>query len=208
MLVTPRKIEFAGMTDKRKEAEISVFGRELATEEYALVAGACVPDLDVTVVVYPEAHEGFPIQVTARPEQKGIFSVKLLFQKDQVVLESIFSTQKGKAWETFYHLAKKAAELKLKSISGTALRMKDHDGYRAVLRWGFNANVPEVITAKLPDALKAKKTLQELADTQAGRDAWKEHGATIKVLFDLTHGSKSWDILGKPPGAKSDEADK
>lgn len=208
MLVPPRSIEVTGKTDKRKDAETLVFGRELATEDYALVAGVCVPDLDVKVVIYPEAHEGIPIQITARPEQKGVFSMKLLFQKEHVILESIFSTHKGKAWETFFHLAKKAAELKLKSVSGTALRMKGHDGYRAVIRWGFNADLPDAVTAKLPDALKSKKTLHELAETQEGRDAWMEHGTTIKVSFDLSQNSKSWDILGKPPGAEPDETGK
>jgi hypothetical protein len=212
MLVAAKTIAFENEA-KRKQAEEAVFGRELQKEEYAQFAGVCLPEVNVTVVFYPEAYNGYPIQLKAKSEQKGVFSTMFLLQEGTVVFESasVEEAQRGagKAWEAFYHIARKAAALGFTTIKGKALRYPagspqgKHDGYRAVVRWGFNCELPAGVKEKLEAGLKEATCLHDLAPSEAGRAFWKEHGVTVDVVFDLATDSKCWEILGTPPAAQA-----
>lgn len=219
MLMNAKNLIFQGHANERKAIENSIFGRELEDYEYAQIAGVCVPNVIVTVVYKNIAYPDHPIQIKAKSEQADQFSVMLLLQKDAMVMESIALAEgqrgAGTGREVFYHIAKKAAELGFQTIKGTALRKHAADpntqysGYKAVVRWGFNGQVPDQVRAALPEKFKGVKDLQTLGQTKEGRDAWSEHGANASVEFDLSPESKGWDILGTPPNAAgNDEAKK
>jgi hypothetical protein len=209
-LVPPANIVFHDPNAPRKVIEVQQFARELQDAEYGQLAGVCVPDATVRVH-FDRDFLGTVYPVAIKAKAVGWFSTHLLFNRPVVTFDSIAVEEAkrrgGLAREVFYHQAKAAASFGFTQIKAKALRIREgdprgmHNGYYAAARWGFNASLTQKVRAALPDSLKDATCLHDLMGSEDGQNIWEKEGETIDVVFDLTPGSRSWQVLGEPNAA-------
>lgn len=136
----------------------------------------------------------------------------------------VWGSFKGKGLELFDKQVKTLQGLGVKRIlasaSGDAQAAKTDPktglGYYVWPRMGYSGIMKSSQIAKLPEeirkALKGKRDIRDLFDLPGGPEAWKEHGSTIKVHFDLSPNSRNMRALeaykeerAKRPIANADE---
>jgi hypothetical protein len=90
-----------------------------------------------------------------------------------------------------------ARRLGISRIELVAGRRSYENGYYTWPRFGFDGLLPPNIQQKLPPGLSHAQSVLDLMDGETGRRWWKEHGATVPVTFDLSQGSRSWEVFGR-----------
>ena len=177
-----------------------LFGRALRADEYAGLAGA--PDAAKVEVgasgrkLYIEL--GDPVAAAFR----GHFYVfcrqaAVILLNDGLHIRQRAMQRHGMGMQMFCRQARNAAACGIDRIDAVAGRRHDENGYYTWPRYGFDGWLPGSIRRRLPLGLDNSLTLFDLMSCEKGRQWWKEHGATIRVRFDLASGSRSRRVLAK-----------
>lgn len=182
--------EKAGLPHTSAEAAARVIGNTNAIHEIPSLVGA-THDAKVHVenfgnrivasVVHPEYSAGRSIERDA----KG----KLVIHNDNFFVDKAHQG-KGIGSEVFGRQVEQARKAGVDRIETVAARTHPTDreatnGYYTWARMGYDAKIPPTVKAKLPAELSHATRVSDLMHTPAGRDAWKEHGKTLKMRFDL-----------------------
>jgi len=99
--------------------------------------------------------------------------------------------RKGLGLSIFHRQVENTMALGVDCIETLAGRRDDENGYYTWPRFGFDGRLPAEVIENLPPGLEDAVTVLDLMDCEQGRVWWREHGTTIRVLFDLTEGSRS-----------------
>lgn len=95
----------------------------------------------------------------------------------------------------FHRQLENVKPLGVKRIETTAGRSSDENGYYTWPRFGFNGPLPTRIRRNLPPGLEDARTVLDLMAREKGRLWWKEHGVAIRVVFQVTEGSRSRTVF-------------
>ncbi len=104
---------------------------------------------------------------------------------------------RGLGLHVFHRQVQNAAGLGIRRIETVAGRRGGENGYYTWPRFGFDAALPADIRRVLPPGLENERTVLGLMEREQGRRWWREHGATIRVAFDLAPGSRSQRALSR-----------
>jgi hypothetical protein len=106
----------------------------------------------------------------------------------------------------FHRQAMAAAALGVDRIELVAGRRADENGYYTWPRLGFEGVLPARLRHILPVGLERARTVLDLMECEKGRLWWREHGVTIRAMFDLLAGSRSRVVLERYRRAKMNSA--
>jgi len=177
-----------------------LFGRTLHPREYAGLAGA--PDSAKVEVgasdgrLYIEL--GDPVAATYR----GYYYVygrkaAIVLLNDGFHIHLRAMRHQGLGLQMFCRQARNAAARGVDWIDALAGRRRDENGYYTWPRYGFDCPLPASIRRRLPAGLEHSRTLLDVMSCKKGRAWWQEHGAAVRVRFDLTPGSRSRRTLAE-----------
>ena len=99
--------------------------------------------------------------------------------------------RKGLGLRIFARQLANADRLEVGQITTTAGRRAGENGYYTWLRFGFDGPLSGDIIDKLPVGMEHARHIVDLMCCEKGRLWWKEHGETIQVRFDVSHGGSS-----------------
>jgi len=104
---------------------------------------------------------------------------------------------RGLGLHVFHRQVQNAARLGIRRIETVAGRRVGENGYYTWPRFGFDAALPAKFRRFPPTGLEDQRTVLGLMEREQGRRWWREHGATIRVAFDLAPGSRSQRALSR-----------
>jgi GNAT superfamily N-acetyltransferase len=84
-----------------------------------------------------------------------------------------------------------AEEHGIDRLSTSAARARNTNGYYTWARLGYDAELPSILTNKLPRNLQGAANVSDLMKTPEGRAWWKRNGVSMHMEFDLKPGSLS-----------------
>jgi hypothetical protein len=103
----------------------------------------------------------------------------------------------GLGLQIFHRQVHNAAALGVGRIETVAGRRARENGYYTWPRFGFDGVLPASVRRILPPGLEGSRSVLDLMRCEKGRAWWREHGATIRVAFDLARGSRSRRALAQ-----------
>ncbi len=175
---------------------IRCFHRALKPREYAGLAGA--PD-DARVEIGAGGGELY-VEMGKSGAYRGYYYVRraaarlvLLNDGFHVIDERLRG--RGFGLRVLHRQARNAARLGLRRIETVAGRRRGENGYYTWPRYGFDAPLPAHVRRLLPPELDGARTLLDLMESPDGRRWWRARGATVRAVFDLSAGSRSWKTL-------------
>jgi len=195
--VTRSRAEVVFMPGERPSVEETserLFGRKLAGWQYAALAGA--PD-DALVEVGTDAG-GLYIEIsqTAAGSYCGVFLLhrtkgQLVVSNDALRIHRQSMQRRGLGLRIFARQLDGAIALGVGRIETVAGRRESENGYYTWPRFGFDGWLPLAMRLILPSGLEEARTVLDLMELEVGRRWWKQHGVTLKVVFDTRPRSRS-----------------
>jgi len=174
-----------------------LFGRVLHSTEYAGLAGA--PDDAKVEVGASDGKLYFEMSDSAAAYRAHFFLYRknsdIVLLNDGLHIHVRAMQHRGLGLRMFLRQAHSTAALGIDRIETVAGRRHDENGYYTWPRFGFDGILPESIRRRLPMGVKHSITVLDLMECEKGRSWWREHGATIRVAFDLAPGSRSRKVL-------------
>jgi hypothetical protein len=177
-----------------------LFGRTLRPQEFAGLAGA--PDNAKVEVGASSGRLYIELGDPVAAAYRGYYyvfcrkaAVVLLNDGFQICLRNM--RRQGFGLQVYCRQARSAAACGVDHIVLWAARRRDENGYYTWPRYGFDCPLPASIRRQLPIGLEHSQTLLDLMSCPSGRRWWQEHGATIRVRFDLAAGSRSQRVLAE-----------
>ncbi|OHB84625.1 MAG: hypothetical protein A2V98_16810 [Planctomycetes bacterium RBG_16_64_12] len=181
-----------------------LFGRMPETWEYAGLAGA--PDdaqVDVGTLcggLYLDMYR--PLTISYR-------AVELVRQRGGgpiVVIDGMqihYTMQrKGLGLQIFARQLATARNLGVVRIETTAGRHRSENGYYTWPRFGFDGPLPPKVKRHLPLGLDQAQNVLDLMGCPKGRLWWRAYGTSLRLAFDVTAYSRSWDVFLRYLGRK------
>jgi len=110
--------------------------------------------------------------------------------------------QKGLGLRIFARQLTTARNLGVTRIETTAGRRKSENGYYTWPRFGFDGPLPRRVKRHLPRRLVRAQNVLDLMECQTGRLWWRAYGISIRLAFDVTTQSRSWDVFRRYLGRK------
>jgi SPP1 gp7 family putative phage head morphogenesis protein len=172
--------------------------------------------LDGSTVVLREMEDGFQTIVVSHPRlpEDFRFSVQYTEGAPLVVFQQLKlvggSLPAGLGTRIVANVLKEAKELGARDVGLLAGRSPIMTGYRTWPAIGFNAAFDhraftQATGVPVPAHLQGAKTILQLVASREGQQFWRQHGVEEFMIFDLTDGSDSWQVLNtvlKKWGAK------
>jgi hypothetical protein len=185
-----------------------LFQRRLEAWEYAALAGA--PD-NAHVEIGAAAGQLYIELCDPQAAYRAYYYVRrtarrLVIINDgfQILLRKLRG--RGLGLRVFRRQVAAASALSVDRIELVAGRRRDENGYYSWPRFGFDGVLPRSLRRTLPAGLDHARTVLDLMECETGRQWWREHGATINVVFDLAVGSRSRAVLTRYLYAKENFA--
>jgi len=171
-----------------------LFGRRLATWQYASLAGA--PDAAMVEVGTYNGGLYLELSDPMDHEYHGVWLIErqgghLTIINDGFHIHRPVMQRRGIGLRIFARQLHTATAFGVKHIRTRAGRRGGENGYYTWPRFGFDGPLPEAIRPKLPIGLEHARTVLDLMECEKGRLWWREHGVTIDVVFDTGSGSRS-----------------
>jgi hypothetical protein len=176
-----------------------LFGRTLAPQEYAGLAGA--PD-DATVEVGASAGRLYIELGDSVAAYRGYYYVygskaAIVLLNDGFRISLRAMRRQGLGLQMFCRQVRSAAAHGIDRIDALAGRRPDENGYYTWPRYGFDCLLPAALRCRLPMGLERSRTLLDVMSCEKGREWWREHGTAVRVRFDLASGSRSRRTLAE-----------
>lgn len=194
-----------------KERVLSIFGREVAPDELARMAGASAAET-VSMDAYTIPNTGYYPWFDAARTVADVLRVELtdptndkfrgtrLFVRDLLngpFVYNAYLRAKGAGLRIFeqqvVHL--KAAGIKL--MRANCFRGPDFNGYITWAKFGYDGRIPPHVRRKLPEEWKNAVRVQQIiriidgSGRRIGEEWWEKNGDSFDGVFDLTDGSIS-----------------
>jgi len=174
-----------------------IAGRPVVPEDFVELAGApggstvkVESDRESRLIISVKARAySFVGQLIRRPDES------LVLKLDSVTVARSRRRQ-GMGREAFARQLEEARKLGVDRIELLAARNDDprflQVGYKVWPKFGFDADLDPPRAAGLPKGLRRARRLSDLLAEPGGRDWWEKHGWSIRLEFDMTAGSRSW----------------
>lgn len=178
----------------------SVFGKDstITTNDIPSAVGA--PDGAKVVMDAGQFEDHVAVQVQSK--DGWVANRKFVMGSDgkpYIENESFYLPKKlqgqGIGTQVFARQVENASAMGVDNIRTVAARGEDTNGYYTWARLGYDGEISDGIRAKAPEAFAGAKRVSDLMRTKEGRDAWKEHGDTMSMKFDLNENSQSRRVL-------------
>jgi GNAT superfamily N-acetyltransferase len=177
-----------------------LFGRPLHAWEYAGLAGA-PDDAHVQVGTY---DGGLYVEMADRPPNccRGVWLMRprdsqVVIVNDGFQIRSAKLRGRGLGLRMFQRQLEHAKGLRIAWIETVAGRCGNENGYYTWPRFGFDGPLPGEIRRVLPLGLDHAETVLDLMAYEKGRLWWKEQGRPIEVRFDMSPGSRCWNVFSR-----------
>jgi hypothetical protein len=192
------KVNIGGNKEVNNRAR-SIFGRELASHEWAQMVGA--PE-GSNLTVYPSGdtvgitaeHPWFKGGITRSvgADEDGPFINNETFNKSE-------NAPKHIAPAILEAQARKAAEMgaRIRTVGSSG---NGKIGYSYWPDLGYDGEIGRTHRNNLPEQYRGANTVQELYAMPGGREAWRKNGSGIPLEFDPREGSLSRQILQQKIG--------
>ncbi len=95
-----------------------------------------------------------------------------------------------------------AASLGITRIETIAGRSATENGYYTWPRLGFDGCLPAAVREALPPRLQSTRCLLDLMASEEGRQWWRRHGSTVRVVFDMAPRGRSWKAFRRYLGGE------
>jgi hypothetical protein len=178
-----------------------LFGRNLSDQEIAGTIGA----LDGATIVGDIYGDRVRFEIShphIKEQARQVFHQNGYLQIYNEIFRAEKKAPKGTGLESFARQAvfsqKYGVDLIKTNAAGSYELSKKDDGWNGYYTWarfGYNAKFTDKDLSKFPPLFRNVKDLNDLFSQPNGWLVWKYHGTGRKMIFDLTDGSSSWDIL-------------
>ena len=177
-----------------------LFGRTLHLREYAGLAGA--PDDAKVEVGASDGKLYIELGDPVAAAYCGYYYVScrratIVLLNDGFCIHLRAMRRQGFGLQMFCRQVRNAAARGVDWIEALAGRRRDENGYYTWPRYGFDCPLPAAIRRRLPAGLEHSRTLLDVMSCEKGREWWQEHGAAVRVRFDLAPGSRSRRTLAE-----------
>jgi hypothetical protein len=193
-----RVVFYLGERYRAEQAARQLFGRRLATWEYAGLAGAT----DNGVVEVGTLADNLYLEVHGPSElpYRGVLVVRDTPAGPLLVNEGFHILRRscqagGLGLRVFSRQVDQARSLGIERIETVAGRYACENGYYTWPRYGFDGRLAPNIRQRLPRWLCCADTVLDLMASAPGRLWWKANGVPLRVTFDLSRRSRSWQVF-------------
>lgn len=132
------------------------------------------------------------------------FEMRRSIYKDRIVNDSIEVKSPGKGIGTkiFFDQVSIASAKGFKTISTSATKGHEVNGYYTWARLGYDAKIPGFRSGRFVDkeaseVIPGATLISDLMKSEKGREWWKSQGVSFEGEFDLTPGSLSMKVLSE-----------
>ena len=198
MTETARVVFYRGECRAAEQIARTLFGKRLEPGDYAGLTGA--PDNAVVEVgtlgrgLYLDMHE--PVANSYRAVRLVCrIPAGVIVVNDGFHIHLSGAQRHGLGLSIFRRQLAHAKTLGTTGIVARAGRRIMENGYYTWPRFGFGGPLPQAIRTALPAHLHHAKDVLDLFESVEGRRWWQQFGTTISVRFDLTDGSRSWQVF-------------
>jgi len=136
-------------------------------------------------------------------ESSFFFNERLLFWNDKFIDNyylSVFSQGRGVGTFILINQIIQARKLGLRSLKVSAARSEQFNGFYTWARLGYSIDSPddqEEFDQLILEHGRSERSLQELMQSNSGRDFWKQYGFWWQGQFDLNPNSENIMALNK-----------
>lgn len=181
--------------------EKDLFGRKLTRQEYAGITGAP----DGASIVVRRYGDGIQMRINhanyEETSQRTIYrnsDGRLEMHNDLLMLDKATDPPKRMGTRIFATQVIQARALGIELITVDAAGHINHPRFNGYYTWprvGYDGPIPTSMKPHLPKHLKAATRIMELMQDEKGAAAWKKHGNSLSLEFDLSDGSNSVSFL-------------
>lgn len=188
-----------------------IFQRTFSDEEYVKLIGARTGE---QVLIYPYNHPqstgGFIPMILIHHSRTILINqhfdsvlVKYSLAKTDMGTQLSFqectvpeiAQRKGLATRMLEEQVAAAHAFGFEKIVDYADNRKGRNGYYTWPRLGFDKELTEKDTSRLPEHFKHFTRLSDLMEDQQAREWWKKHGFALELTFDTSPDSRSMQLL-------------
>jgi hypothetical protein len=195
----PFEFEYPGSdAQSRLDLASQITGKTVDAMDLARLTGAPAGSI-VRATSYGESN----IIISSRSETYN-FDGRLVRNPDESLVLEMGTVEvdrsrrrRGVLTDAFSRQLDQARKLGVDRITLIAARNDDPRdrqlGYLVWPKFGFDADLSPARIKTLPAPLAGARTLSDLLSTPEGQNWWRKHGWSIRLDFDMTRGSRSWE---------------
>ena len=188
-----------------------ILQRTLSDKDYVNLIAARAGDVVVVSAHSENAPSGFTIPIILIQDRRairangreGLVVVKHLLAKTEKGLHLSFQNfhipdfvqRKGLGTLMLAEQVEAARAFGFEQIVDYADNKEGRNGYYTWSRLGFDKELTEKETSRLPDQFKHFRRLSDLMEDQQAREWWRKYGFALELTFDTSPDSRSMQLL-------------